>query len=167
MSSGSGKTPVPGKKRHIKRLGESKIGSVIGRDGMTKLPDPGKKYIMWIPLQAKGGQVIERLFRPDFRNLSLQHVPPQNLCHLKVNKVGNVQAPAGGKHPISDHLRAIKAQQEVDESRGVKDDQRSSRSSRTRSAGGRETFAGALPSSLRRISAGAGRSAMRRISLMR
>ena len=122
---------------------------------------------MRVPLEGESGEIIECVFRAGVAELTGQTITPENLCHFKVDQVRGVQAFSWGEYAVFDGFDALLAQEQVDQRGGIENDQLASRSSRTRSADGRETRTRALPARRRRSSEGLGRPARTLISATR
>ena len=103
---------------------------------------------MSVPLHVQRPEVLERRGRRAGVELALAHVAPEGLGDLDVREMGRVEARLGVGDARSDRASQARAQQELDESRGVQHDHRESRSARITSAALRGAADGSRPEPL-------------------
>ncbi len=87
------------------------------------------------------GEICERLSPPLGPDLSALYVASNDLGHLDAEQVGSMHRLLVVGEAIGDGAGKGQPAQQLDGRRGVKDDQRASRSDLTASAAGSDTFA--------------------------
>ena len=84
---------------------------------------------MRISFDVEAPPVFKRQSRASLVQLTAQHIPAENVGNLQIHQVGNVHDLAVRGKPPSDPLAPRSIQQQLDGAGGIKDHQRSSRSS--------------------------------------
>jgi hypothetical protein len=167
MNPGERECGVPSHERGAERLRESDVGRIVGSDVAAQLPDPGQQDVMGIARQRQVRQVHEGLPPAAGLELSGQGITAEDLRDFEIENVRRMEALSGLEKPFGNARRGRCVEQDLQDRRGVDDDQRASRSALTAFAGARRGTT-AVRSAIRwRSSAGVGRSATRRASWRR
>lgn len=90
---------------------------------------------MGVPLDQQSGEVLEGELGPMEAQLAQLHQPAQRLDDLDIEKLGGMEPLVGGKQPLAHASRPRRREEELEQRRGIGDDQRLSRSARNISVG--------------------------------
>ena len=126
--------PVTGEQGRVEGFGEGNVDGVVGRQVFTQRPDAIEKRFVAVTLQIEVSKIVEQLCSTPGVDLSAAHESPRDLCNLEIREMRDVKAHFGVIEPIGNRVPQLGREQELDQRRGVDDDQRESRSALTKSA---------------------------------
>src|SRR5208337_4296921 len=126
-----GEACIAGDECRAEGLGKHDVGCVVGREIVTILPDAGQQGNVRMTSKRKRLQKRHSLVGTELNNCAIPHQPPKRMDNFQIDQMRRVKfLTARGDSPF-DAMSSRGLQQPVDCGRGVENDQRSSRPSRT------------------------------------
>jgi len=167
MARRSCEASVARQKRRIQRLGKRDVDGIVGREIVPQVPYPRQKDAVGISPKGKVEEVVQRRAAPLRIDFAGGGVPSNDLGDLDIDEVGRMQRVPRAEEPPLRRLRRRRAQENLEQSRSVDDDQRRSRSARIAWAGDTDGVVADRAASRSCSSLIVGRSATSLISLSR
>ena len=164
---GDGQTPIMSQESCIEYFSQGDIHGIVGTEIVPQRPDTGQQETVRVPPDGKADEIVEGCLGPLRFDLSRHRESANDLGDFDIEQVRRMESLGPIKQPAFDSFTQWRPQQNLQQSRGVNDDHRLSRSWRTASAVSTERVTVDRRANRARISSIVGRSATSRICCSR
>ncbi len=135
VATSAGEFAVTGEEWGIQGFGEGDVGSVVGGEGVTEVPDARNQGLMVVAFDDELREIAQGFFCAGDGDFLAMHQAAQNLCDFDVEELRCVHALGRCECSIHQAFGERGSQEDFEQRGGVENDQRLSRSALRTSVG--------------------------------